>query len=505
MTVALSTLKQLQTTKVGRFSQPVISSLLDLLDKDAVVGAGTMFISEVGFQLYLHELVPTPQPELRQILQIPGPEPESDEKEEHYVAACWAPDGSAVLLHYSIKLFSEEVGYQVWCPHIVALGACLMPHPLAPSSAAHCPAQCKADGTMACPSLMPQSCMRPQPLTVHSAQVVYLLELQPALSGAQKEVTRIVKFDDDCLLKQFSFTLTSGLILVMVMNPWRLGDREGHDLSVYDRSGQLIARFEDDDLSVPAHFSDGCLAHAVGERVAAARATSFAVWDLRSGRKLGVRGPWPEQSPHEAGMAAGQVVANRTGSSLAFCGTGSLDVHLFDAVSLEAQGTVRLAGSELLAHLQSVGGQLASIVWAAGGFLLQTRDVTHTHDLVHMLGLHFLKSQPGSSSSPRERLRCSPKEWRGWSVQDGMQPALTSDGAFVAMYEHASRTVEVWDTCSGRKAHTQAIVVPEQVEAKYTHRGYAVLSWGSSGLALLLRVGSGGSGELADQITLMQF
>ena len=71
-----------------------------------------MLISEAGYQLSLHALVLVPQLELRQIDQRPGPEPQSEFKEQ-YVRACWAPDGSGVCLCYDIGSRQHSVEYEV--------------------------------------------------------------------------------------------------------------------------------------------------------------------------------------------------------------------------------------------------------------------------------------------------------------------------------------------------------------------------------------------------------
>ena len=47
-----------------------------------------MCVSELAYQLYLHELVVAPHLELQQVAQIPGPEPDTEDKECHSVTAC---------------------------------------------------------------------------------------------------------------------------------------------------------------------------------------------------------------------------------------------------------------------------------------------------------------------------------------------------------------------------------------------------------------------------------
>ena len=323
-------------------------------------------------------------------------------------------------------------------------------------------------------------------------QALYLLEV-----GTWK-VTLITQLDEDLELRHLSFSLNSQLILIMRSNP----NRRGFDLNVYDRSGQRIVHFEDDHLSKLYWYTmPGCLVHAVGDRLAACHSNDFDVWDLRSGRKLGTRGPGPEPSPREAGMAAGQVAANRSGTRLAFCGQGSLDVHLFDAVTLEAQSTLRLAGSSMLAHLRSVKGQLESIVWAGGGFLLRIKAIGQQREAEQVLGLYFLKPQPSSSISLVERLQVS--------LKGAAQPALAPDGAFVAVHEGDSMSIGVWDTRSGRKVLTHAIDIPEPVLCEYPGRqASGLLQWSSCGSRLLHRVTMCRKGDLhyvlADQITLLQ-
>ena len=69
-----------------------------------------MFVSETDYQLYLHELAYAPELKLQQVAQIPSPEPETEDKENHSQTACWAPDGSGVLIWYNIRDYGDDRG-----------------------------------------------------------------------------------------------------------------------------------------------------------------------------------------------------------------------------------------------------------------------------------------------------------------------------------------------------------------------------------------------------------
>ena len=71
-------------------------------------GPGTMVISELDYKIYVHELVLEPGLDLRQVACFECPEPATEDKEEHSVSATWASDGSAVLLYYLIRDFSDD-------------------------------------------------------------------------------------------------------------------------------------------------------------------------------------------------------------------------------------------------------------------------------------------------------------------------------------------------------------------------------------------------------------
>ena len=67
-----------------------------------------MVISELDYKIYLDELVLEPGLELRQVACFDSLEPETEDKDGHYVSAIWASDGSAVLLKYTILNESDD-------------------------------------------------------------------------------------------------------------------------------------------------------------------------------------------------------------------------------------------------------------------------------------------------------------------------------------------------------------------------------------------------------------
>ena len=67
-----------------------------------------MLISELDYKLYLHKLVFEPDLDLIQIACFDCPEPATEDTEDHTVSAIWAPAGSAVLLRYLIRDYSDD-------------------------------------------------------------------------------------------------------------------------------------------------------------------------------------------------------------------------------------------------------------------------------------------------------------------------------------------------------------------------------------------------------------
>ena len=66
--------------------------------------------------LYIDELVTTPKLEVRQVACLPSPEAGREGEDRSLDTACWAPDSSAVLLHYLLDGYTlgpdgrEEMG-----------------------------------------------------------------------------------------------------------------------------------------------------------------------------------------------------------------------------------------------------------------------------------------------------------------------------------------------------------------------------------------------------------
>ena len=64
---------------------------------------GTVFVSDTGRQLYLHQLSLTPKERISRIMeqQSPYPRGEGSDMMQHAVSATWAPDDTMVALTYS--------------------------------------------------------------------------------------------------------------------------------------------------------------------------------------------------------------------------------------------------------------------------------------------------------------------------------------------------------------------------------------------------------------------
>ena len=311
--------------------------------------------------------------------------------------------------------------------------------------------------------------------------MVYLLD------AATQALTLITTTYEIMTMLEVAFSL--GPLIVVLWEHYEPSGAERSWLDVHDRSGQRIAHFTDTDTR-PWATLPRSLACAMGDTVAMAREHGLEIWHLRSGRQLRTWEPAPATESHAAGMHAAQVVASGTGARLAFCGTGSLHVHLVDAATLEVQGSFCLAGEQMVSGLVSRRHRLKSISWA-GAFLLQTVGPLHEQ---REDGLHVLSIQPGSSCL-REQLRCGP------SVS--LQAAFSPDGAFLCVYEQGSTSLGVYETCSGRRVLEQAVVLPMPVpEGKF--RAVAHLRWCDLGHLLLLTVTQTGRNAVLDQVLVLQ-
>ena len=307
------------------------------------------------------------------------------------------------------------------------------------------------------------------------------------LDAATHSLTLITTTYAVLTLLELAFSPNSQLIMVS----WENYETPGFDFDVHDRSGQRIAHFEDTGLVWVSR--PGSLACAMGDKVATAHQNDFAVWDMRSGRQLGTRGPGAGDESHKAGVSAAQVVANSTGSRLAFCGEDSLDVHLYDAVSLEALGKYRLADEDMVFDMLGDRHQLESMQWVGGGFLQLSRPFDlESEGNVGYVGVYFSRRQP-CSSSLMGNLRAGPAP--------GLETALSPGGAFVFEFQPVHARVAVYDTRSGRTVLLQDVHIPRQDKAKsFTS---ADLRWCDSGHRLVVTLGE--SEDVLAQVLVLQF
>ena len=310
------------------------------------------------------------------------------------------------------------------------------------------------------------------------------------LDTATHSITLITTTYAILTLLEVVFAPNSQLMVVS----WENYETSGFDFDVHDRSGQRIAHFEDAGLVWVSDYSrPGSLACAMGDRVATAHQNDFAVWDMRSGGQLGTRGPGAGDESHKAGMSAAQVVANSTGSRFAFCGEDSLDVHLYDAVSLEALGKFRLADEDMVFDMLGYGHQLESMQWEGGGFLLLSRPFDQgAEQSEQYVGVYFCRSQLGSSSLTG-KLRGGPAP--------GLKTALSPGGAFVFEFQPVPARVAVYDTRSGQRVLLQDVDVPRQDKKKAF--ASADLRWCDSGHRLLVTLGD--SEGVEPQSLVLQF
>ena len=81
--------------------------------------AGSMFISEAEC-LLLHKLVLEPEPQLLMVASLPSPAADLRACKCQFTRACWAPDDSAVLLHFwhdEVATYNFEDG--LWSSNVV--------------------------------------------------------------------------------------------------------------------------------------------------------------------------------------------------------------------------------------------------------------------------------------------------------------------------------------------------------------------------------------------------
>ena len=151
---------------------------------------------------------------------------------------------------------------------------------------------------------------------------------------------------------------------------WANSDEPRH-YDVYDRLGQRVAQFQQQDMvsrgSVPAF--------AIASRVAVASGSRLMVWYLLSGQHLGTRrhpAPGSDLMDKSDGHWEGKgvVAANRMGSKLAFVAALAWDIHLYDALTLAKIGCVHAYAG----HAPSVFSLASSLEYGVYGWTLLHLD-----------------------------------------------------------------------------------------------------------------------------------
>ena len=212
---------------------------------------------------------------------------------------------------------------------------------------------------------------------------------------------------------------------------WAKSD-EPRRYDVYDRLGQRVAQFQQQDMvsmgSVPAF--------AMAGRVAVASGSRLVVWDLLSGQHLGTRRhPAPgsdlmdESDGHWDGK--GVVAANSMGSKLAFVAALAFHIHLYDALTLAKIGCVHAYAG----HAPSVFSLASSLEYGVYGWTLLHLDPQK--DRAH---LRVLRSGPCGS-------RCI--YWHEGQRGQMLRSAPSPDGAFLAFLRSEDTTLCVIDCRRG--------------------------------------------------------
>ena len=424
---------------------------------------GTMFVSEHASWLYVHELVLEPRLALKHFTCILSPEAEEEaEVARSLISACWAPDDSAVLLQYNI--WDDPDGYTESDWNDVR------------------PWQARARSCMLCAVFC-------KLLITLLLQVLYMLDVgdeEPAFVTESEQYRR---------MGNVSFSLDSTLILVS----WEgLDDSDPANFDVHDRAGHRLAQFQ-----VPGMPPDqGPPAHTLGGRAAFVRSHDFSVVELCTGDLLGVRGPGVsalDDNPEHAGL----VTANSAGSKLAFCARGSGEIHLYDALTLAALGSVSPFGAVSLSDLADAGpAELRSLQFCGRGWSVCAKAFGKT--------MLFFQAQQGSGDV-KQTMRCecsatvdSSSMIGGW-LHDAPDPVVSPNAAFVCTYEGPHNNVSVYDTRSGQQIFTHPFVLPEGMPAAAAKVKQVAMSWSSCERHLLVTATVQRFSALVDQLLVVQF
>ena len=429
--------------------------------------AGTLFVSEQAFKVSLHELVPGPSLELRQLAELPSPEPETEDKQNHAVTAFWAPHGQAVLLQYMIRDYSDTRGehnanawFEVGPREITACSL----HSFLQSVKHACMHIARSHACQGFYFFM---------------QVLYLLDV------ATQEFKHVVTTYDILTMVAVRWS-SDGHILVL----WEDYTEEGWRFDVYVNSSSAscarLSTFQPAGNDHPP--STGFLPQ---DRLAVASPSSFEAFSLLSGQSGGCKSP-PYIQTWSSDQMAGLVTVNAPGTRLAFLPAACSDVFLFDSGTLTAVGTVRLAAYDL-----PPGHKAHGLVWGPYSWV-----VTHCHHseaaAQHARCLRVFRQQAGSSTCTQV-LKCE--------GQLDQEPACSPDGAFLAAChaDGASTSIKVHDQRSGKLVFTQAISLPEDVQHQQGDHRRRAIWWNSSGSRILVRISNWRCGSNSDHILVLNF
>lgn len=286
-------------------------------------------------------------------------------------------------------------------------------------------------------------------------QAVYLLEM------SNVSMTRLGPYSAGLRSQTVGFTPDS-LLIVEVTLP---AARQGCQIDVFKRSGACCASF-----AGPAFSKTPSLILLQASRVAFKHTQEFTVWDLHSGKLLSTVCPAAQQSYDMQRRYAALLLQNPAGTKLAFCASGALSLHVYDAASLSVLACVQLPFGTGPAPDQRL---LTKLVWGTFGWLAWR---THTSGGVRSHEVHVVKHEAGGSSQ-RKLLN---------HRSQSSAYATSPDGAYICFSSPSDLAI-----CDTRTGHAAAKVRPDMLPSKgfrgRSIHGMKLLGWSSCGRCIPVR------------------
>lgn len=238
---------------------------------------------------------------------------------------------------------------------------------------------------------------------------------------------------------------------------------------VYDHSCELVASFWDSRKSC-----DPSWALLPDNQVAIGDHASFRVWDTEQWWEIDE--PFQSLGIEEYTESSGQIAVSASGSRLAYCPAVQrgqrLTLFLFDADSLELLGCFRPeAGADALCDSARTSAS-CGFSWGLHGWML-------AYPISGQGELQVMAPQLGGSTYLQTRLQgCRPY----WA------PALSPDGAYVAIFHPEGARLEVWDIQRRKCMLKQSFCLPQADLTGHSLQQNFDILWTTCGCQLLTRV-----------------